>query len=795
MFKICLLIIYLYMFKKANLYQCPIKEQAKYEIDKLLLDTFYTVDIYIKINKYLSEINPNCFAGYLDSNYLIQNLKIDPQNGLVVLDNSFFLGNFTYFIQPNFTGYESINLNFRKLDKLDLNSSNIFTYFLEKYLYKEVKVNIFDSIFDSKSCYTNTKNGIFNRVKELSLSFSVKFLPKTCPFIFQNSNLEVLNIYGQSQSFIKHNTLGFLDLNLKTIHSTILYVSIHFYKANLTQRLLNKLVFKNVEKIEIIGLVNFIYNNIFEELSYLVLIYLKIENLQYFLSNNNKWLSSLNKFNRNYSKILYVKFDLFFEDFLYLFPDSDLCLFRHFPHSQLVYPLFYNIAIIEENCSCTLLWLLKETYSLRMNFTNVDEFTRYLTDDNYEPCFNRSEFLKAIEKCDFNTRFKLCDSISKIINKKISIREHEYNFKIILFLLIVMSPFLGLLALASNFLNILVVFNIRSTDEKYPMNRTILYNSVFNILYVFIYLFHMINQCVTRQGIFCSSINRQVYSQYFYMYIFLPFGNFLKLLSNLSSLSISVFRFILLDNNERSFFYLILVKKRRLVFTIFLIFSIVYFLLYFMMIFFTTSINRDIFVLDDLSSYVDFPDTVLFVISYISKRTSIKEDFSIFIFGLFVLNYAINDLIIFLIFCLVEILILVRAKEFMKRKIKMISCTPASKLRLEKSIDKTTKIILLNVLLSIIFRAIDFGISTFLVDKRNGSYYEIENICFYHGRICYTLTEINEFTFLLSISFNFIIYYHLNLNFRQVANNLIEKLKIKKNGNQSQKKISHDSET
>ena len=86
----------------------------------------------------------------------------------------------------------------------------------------------------------------------------------------------------------------------------------------------------------------------------------------------------MNRYNYNSSKILYIKFDVFAEDSFYWFPDSDLCFFRYFPHDQLVYPLFNNIGIIETNCSCTLLWLLKETYSFKNNFTKVDDFTTYL---------------------------------------------------------------------------------------------------------------------------------------------------------------------------------------------------------------------------------------------------------------------------------------------------------------------------------------------------------------------------------------------------------------------------------
>ncbi|CAF0908417.1 unnamed protein product [Brachionus calyciflorus] len=775
--KYCFL-IYSYLIKIASLSKCHEAEQKNYHITTQFIITLTLIEINIDVKKSLGEINTNCFCNYLDSSYLIDNIYINSQSNSVLLDNSFYFDNFTYYPQDNYFGNENINIYFTKLNKIDLNSSEIFTFFIDKYSYRYVRVNLYDSIFNGKSCFFSVNNGIFNRLDELTFSYTVKFFKQTCPFIFQNTNLQYLKIYGQSYSFIKHNILGFIDFNQQSIGSKILNLELSFYKAYLSKEILNKLVFENVEKIFINGLVDSLESDLFENFHKVELINFHIENLQYFLSKNNRWLASLNKNNYNNTKIVYIRFDILPVESDYSFPDSDLCFFKDFPHDNFVYPLFKE-DIFFLNCSCTLLWLLKNTYLLRNNLKTIDYLTTYITLDTSEPCVSRDEFNKSLEHCKFDMRFKLCESNNFSVKKIKSMLEYVYDFKIILYFIIFVSPILGIIALVSNTFNLIVILNIWHKDEDFRMNRAIFINSIFNILYVFIFLFHMINECVTRQGNFCSSINRSVYSQYFKIYIFFFNGNILKLLSSLSSVSISVNRFILLDNNDKSFFYKIFVKKGHRVTQIFCVFLLGYFMCYFLQIYFTNWVNRSTLVLDELVSYADFPDTSLFVVSYIYDRMGVKKKYSVFVFSLFVINYVINDLIIFLILCSIEGLILLRARNLLRSKIKMMGSSTTSKLKLEKTIDKTTKVILINILFTIMFKAIDFAISTYLVSKRMHNRFSDQNLCYMYNSICSVLTEVNELAFLMSISFNFLIYYNINSNFRKLINKWLNERKLK----------------
>jgi hypothetical protein len=91
----------------------------------------------------------------------------------------------------------------------------------------------------------------------------------------------------------------------------------------------------------------------------------------------------------------------------YAYTDSDFCLFKNFPHKQLVYP---SILLAQEiECSCTLVWLLSYSndyyLGLEEKFVKSQGFTlkmflnvtaRYCVDALNE---SLCDFEKMISKC------------------------------------------------------------------------------------------------------------------------------------------------------------------------------------------------------------------------------------------------------------------------------------------------------------------------------------------------------------------------------------------------------------
>ena len=95
-----------------------------------------------------------------------------------------------------------------------------------------------------------------------------------------------------------------------------------------------------------------------------------IGNLKTFFHHGLEWVSYLNK-DINQSSSSEIKHDYlnriivisfieynYYINYKYSFPDEDLCLFKEFPHRQLVIPLFPFLEK-ETECSCTLIWLFK----------------------------------------------------------------------------------------------------------------------------------------------------------------------------------------------------------------------------------------------------------------------------------------------------------------------------------------------------------------------------------------------------------------------------------------------------
>ena len=98
------------------------------------------------------------------------------------------------------------------------------------------------------------------------------------------------------------------------------------------------------------------------------------------LENNNKWmkylnsqvkvnLNNLNEITENAKKYSLIKFEykknVSFINEIYEYPEEDFCLFQHFPHDHLVYPMLVPGKKIK--CSCTVLWLV-QYYTIYISF-------------------------------------------------------------------------------------------------------------------------------------------------------------------------------------------------------------------------------------------------------------------------------------------------------------------------------------------------------------------------------------------------------------------------------------------
>ena len=120
------------------------------------------------------------------------------------------------------------------------------------------------------------------------------------------------------------------------------------------------------------------------------------------------------------------KLNVSFINQIYEYPDEDFCLFRHFPHDNLVLPIIVPGKKI--SCSCTLLWLIQDYqyyFAINHNKENYDPFENYfyydIEDKNriytIQYCHN-DMFEKSLLECNFTNRLENCDKSNFSVEKK-----------------------------------------------------------------------------------------------------------------------------------------------------------------------------------------------------------------------------------------------------------------------------------------------------------------------------------------------------------------------------------------
>ena len=443
--------------------------------------------------------------------------------------------------------------------------------------------NCSDENFDSKTSF-------FGPIKALFLIKNVFYNNQICPYVFMNTKLEQLFLIEISNSLIFKNRVEFLNINktkdLDLNVKSLVFVIFTMYCDSITITNLNPFLFKTLEFLIIKGNLEYIDEHLFENFHEISYIAIRSDVLKNFFHRGTKWINSLNKnlnvslnvqfqFKHNIQRLVSIEFDVinwFLFNKYYTFPNEDICLFKDFPHSQLVLPLivfnplkFNN----EEECSCTMIWLVQNyRYYIYDDFKKFNSYVRFLDEykDYFENvtirnCIRNEEYLKErFYLCNFSRLFENCD----LITFKIEILGGIQSFTLLLkwFQYIVevyIRTILCSLGLITNLFTLKLIHNKNhSKNFQNSMYKHMSTNAFFNILFCLIYILTLMNSCVTSKSSFCSSIWRTEFSQYFHIYVILFLGNALRLCCNISYIFFSVSRFALCsmsnENKLRKFF-------------------------------------------------------------------------------------------------------------------------------------------------------------------------------------------------------------------------------------------------
>ena len=421
-----------------------------------------------------------------------------------------------------------------------------------------------------------------------SVRFRNVIFPKTgvCMSLFNNSQAKVLFFGRMINSLLISNRLNFIKTNssgMKRLKNLFLEMSFE----SVTQNFLQPNMFPQLESLILIRDVWSIEFGLFKQFKRLRLINFIILNLRKLIHVDKRWLSnSFDSKNVNLSdeksidldivrtsyKVIIFSFESIWSGFSfdknfvqpYNFPSEDLCLFKEFPHSQLILPIIVQEK--ELNCTCTIKWLQMYYHIYSLFLTLTKDYAKFIDESNLLIDFAQVSFLYKFCKeneieieCDFVNLFHKCEIENVKYVHEITDDDVYMTLKWLQFILLtLLQPLFGLIGLINN---TLVLITIRHKEKeklfKDKMYKHLQINALFNIFYSLLMIFALINTCIAihANSLYCSMFYTSIWAQYFKIIVQNFLGNVLAICVNVSYLFFSFSRLIEVSNlKERKFF-------------------------------------------------------------------------------------------------------------------------------------------------------------------------------------------------------------------------------------------------
>ena len=636
-------------------------------------------------------------------------------------------------------------------------------------------LNTFDHLFDKKYLisilffyshlffkYEDATNAIARNFYEITFFFNCKYYLNTDPRFFWNKNVDLFRMFGLSDTFIKKNVLSFnqMEIDLK---SNVINVEMKFYKYNIDYRLIDK-PFENTQFIHFSGRISSISENVFYNLTKIKKI--EISTNIYGLVNGLNFLNSLNS---NITTLLNKSNDytIYFKINRYNYPDEDFCLFNKFPENK-----FILIKNLDENliysleCTCLYIWLLKLYYFKKGHQLAIEQ------------CSNFDQL-----SCDFNFLTRQCDK-KDYSNKKIYFDDTDILFfsEKVNFIIFILTPILCIFSFLSNIINMVILskFCLKEKNlkiERKKMHILMFISSMLNSTYSFIYIFHLFNICIFENLDLCPIISRSFGVQFFEIYLIDFFANILKTISNFVAVLVSWQRLSLLKNKNLSKINFKWKKIKKIFFYLLLLFSILCNCEKIL----TSEIKIDLF--KDYY-YAEFPSRNTFKGIFdqenrpmLKRSLNFKQEKPMY-FALFLLNFVLNDVLIVLIFCIIDTLMIVKyRKDILKRKQILSRIQKMERIvQTDQNLMRILTIIALNNSILIITRGIEF-LFNFLIFY----FFVFDPVCSRLNKICTNFYHIGNIFFFISSWFTFILYVCINKDFKIGLNLFLKYFKLNLN--------------
>ena len=304
--------------------------------------------------------------------------------------------------------------------------NSIFNFYTESGIYEEVlKCCRYEPIVEEL-------NFVFGGLKMIEFTISnITFEKKMCPLLFHKSEIATFSVENPIGAFgfdqvSNQNSFNFLDTKINQVEFTWVNNSQPQWLDALY--ILNPDLFKDLDRINIYSAprIAYIQEHTFQMISKVRKFEINNFNLKELLKRNRRWIKNLN-FNQPSFDIDNEQLNSTFRDKIFQFfiwyngswsfnDDSDICLFRNFPHNKLVFPFLID-APSTMPCTCTLYWLYKYLskyqYLYNMNQRVIPMH-----------CFEKSDW----NKCDYDGLFNRYCPTNKEPNESFTTLLPENDF-------------------------------------------------------------------------------------------------------------------------------------------------------------------------------------------------------------------------------------------------------------------------------------------------------------------------------------------------------------------------------
>lgn len=344
-----------------------------------------------KFNQDQIETIKNC-SSYKNINKAMQTIyyRLDHES---IIDGTYDLRNSELFLNFTWDALFKITFRFVKGFDINLNPAKTENFKSNKYYFWYSKFDFYSNGKLIKSCAdltSSTPRHLFN-VYQLTDNdiylYNSQYKTPICPLLFSDFSYEHLRLFRISNTFYRSNYPKFApmsDTNITDINSNIKHLYIYYVQnIDLDSTILNRLAFKNIERLFLSGGIDSIQvgllksftrlkNLILDGYSTRKLIHrgidwirdinseLKVDlesNLSVLLSNESlsSWCVSFRTTPSDRIGIDYVETD--FKP-IGVYPDEDFCLYERFPFEQLVI-FIPHLTKLNFNLTCTYIWLIQ----------------------------------------------------------------------------------------------------------------------------------------------------------------------------------------------------------------------------------------------------------------------------------------------------------------------------------------------------------------------------------------------------------------------------------------------------